>query len=526
MPDWRQSLSWIVAAILLLVSAQSHAVSLRVASRGDVLSMDPHSLFESLQMGILSNVYEPLLTRDKDLKLVPALATAWLQLKPKVWRFTLRRGVRFHDGKPFDADDVVFSFARIASEASDLRSTVADIRAVRRVDAYTVDIETARPQPVLPEILPIVFIMSRAWCIEVGAERPVDRRSHRENAASLRASGTGPYRLAHREPGVRTGLVRHAGWWGTRQGNVDDVAFMPVASDATRLAALMAGDVDWIDPVPVQDIDALRAAGFNVLQGPELRTIFLGMDQHRDSLLFGKADGNPFRDLRVRRAIYQAIDVEMIRARVMRGASLPTGLMVGQGIRGYQPALDQRLPYDVEAAKSLLAEAGYAQGFDVGLHCPNDRYINDAAICQAVAAQLARVGVRVALHAESKSIWFPRLLRRDTSFYLFGWVPPTFDAHNALFNLMATPGEHGQGQYNAGGYSNPELDRLTARIEGELDPSRRAAMVGHALRLHRDDIGHIPLHQQTLAWGTSKRLSVKQVPDGVMRFDWAELAAR
>ncbi|MEF7614510.1 ABC transporter substrate-binding protein [Aquincola sp. MAHUQ-54] len=526
MPDWGRSVSWIIATVLFLAAAPADALTLRVASRGDVLSMDPHSLFESLQMGFLSNVYEPLLTRDKDMRLAPALATAWEQRKPNVWRFTLRRGVRFHDGQPFDADDVVFSFARIASDASDLRSTVADIREVRKVDAYTVDIETTRPQPVLPEMLPVVFIMSRAWCVEVGAERPVDRRSRRENAASLRASGTGPYRLARREPGVRTALVRHAAWWGTRQGNVEDVAFMPIASDAARLAALMSGEVDWIDPVPLQDVEALRAAGFKVLQGPELRTIFLGMDQHRDTLLFGQADGNPFRDPRVRRAIYQAIDVQAIHDRVMRGASVPAGLVVGPGVRGYPPTLDQRLPYDVEAARTLLAQAGHARGFDVGLHCPNDRYVNDAAICQAVAAQLARIGVRVALHAESKSIWFPRLLRRDTSFYLFGWVPPTLDAHNALFNLVATPGEQGRGQYNAGGYSNPEIDRLTARIDNELDPARRDAMLRDALRLHRDDIGHIPLHQQTLAWGTVKRLSVRQLPDGVMRFDWAVLADR
>jgi peptide/nickel transport system substrate-binding protein len=526
MRAWRLPLVSILTALGLFAATLAQAVTLRVASRGDVLSMDPHSLFESLQLGFLSNVYEPLLARDKDMKLVPALATAWRRLTPTVWRFELRRGVRFHDGRAFGADDVAFSFARIASEASDLRSTVAEIREVRRVDAYTVDIETARPLPVLPEMLPIILMMSRPWCAEVGAERPVDRRSNLDNAASHRANGTGPYRLSRREPGVRTHLTRHAGWWGARQGNVDEVAFMPVAADATRLAALVSGDVDLIDPVPLQDVDGLRAAGFSVLQGPELRTVFLGMDQHREALLYGKADGNPFRDARVRRAVYQAIDVEAIRVRVMRGAALPTGSMVGQGIRGHQPALDSRLPYSAEAARSLLAEAGYANGFEVGLHCPNDRYINDAAICQAVAAQLARIGVRVDLHAESKSIWFPRLLRRDTSFYLFGWVPPTFDAHNSLFNLMATPGEHGQGQYNAGAYSNPELDRLTARIEGELDPARRDAMVREALRLHRDDIGHIPLHQQTLAWGLVRHLRVQQTPDGVMRFDGAVLGDR
>jgi peptide/nickel transport system substrate-binding protein len=204
----------------------------------------------------------------------------------------------------------------------------------------------------------------------------------------------------------------------------------------------------------------------------------------------------------------------------MRGASLPSALMVGPGIRGFTPEQNKRLPYDADAAKKLLAEAGYPAGFEVGLNCPNDRYVNDADICQAVAANLARIGVKVNLQTETKNTYFPKILRRDTSFYLLGWTPSTYDAHNALTSLMATPTDKGQGQFNLGSYSNPKVDELTLKIQSETDQGKRNAMIKEAFELHANDVGHIPLHQQALASAMKKNVDIVQLPDNFMPYKW------
>jgi peptide/nickel transport system substrate-binding protein len=381
---------------------------------------------------------------------------------------------------------------------------------------------TLSPFPILPDVLSSVYVMSRKWCAENSAERPVDKRKGVENAASFRANGTGPFRLKSRDPGVRTVLVRNFGYWGKIEGNFEEVIYTPIGNDATRVAALASGEVDMMQPVPVQDVARLkRNPSIEVLQGPELRTIFLGMDQSRDELLYSNVKGkNPFKDKRVRQAFYQAIDMEAIRTRIMRGAATPTGLMVAPGIRGYAAEMDKRLPYDPEASKKLLAEAGYPNGFEVKLNCPNDRYVNDGEICQAVAGMLARVGVKINLEAESKATYFPKILARNTSFYMLGWTPGTYDSHNPLNALMATPGASGRGQFNLGSYSNPKLDELTDRIASETDQKKRSAMIAEAFRIHQDDIGHIPLHQQALAWGMKKNVRVVQMSDNYHHYKW------
>lgn len=511
-----------LCAALMLAGTLAHAVTLRVANQGDSTSMDPHSLNESLQLSFTGNIYEPLVGRDKKLGLVPMLATKWSATSPTVWRFELRKGVRYHGGEPFSADDVVFSFGRAAGEGSDMKSYTSSIKEVRKVDAYTVEIETTTPFPILPDVISQVYILSKKWCEDNKAERPVDKRKGVENAASFRTNGTGPFRLKERQPSTRTVLVRNFQYWDKVESNVDEVVFTPIGNDGTRVAALLSGEIDLMEPVPLQDIERIRSAGnLNVMQGPELRTIFLGMDQKRDELQFSSVKGkNPFKDVRVRRAFYQAIDIEAIKSRVMRGASAPTALMVGPGIRGFVPEMNKRLPHDAEAAKKLLAEAGYPNGFEVGMNCPNDRYVNDAAICQAVAANLARIGVKVNLQTESKATYFPKILRRDTSFFLLGWTPSTYDSHNALTSLMATPTDKGQGQFNLGSYSNARLDELTLKIQAETDQPKRNAMIAEAFKIHADEVGHIPLHQQALAWAMKKNVSVVQQADNFMPFKW------
>ena len=515
--------SLLVGTVLALCAAQAQTI--RIGNQGDALSMDPHSLNESLQLSVTSNVYEPLVARDRNLGLVPGLATSWKQTSPNVWRFELRKGVKFHDGAPFTADDVLFSFARAAGEGSDMRSYTNDIKEVRKAGDFAVDIETKSPFPILPDVISLLFMMNKKWAEENQATRPVDRRKGIENAASFRANGTGPFRLRERQPNIKTTFVRNGNYWGKIEGNVINVEYTPISNDSTRVAALLSGQVDVIEPVPLQDVARINAGGKSkVMQGPELRTIFLGMDQKRDELLFSNVKGkNPFKDKRVRQAFYQAIDINGIQRTVMRGASRPTGLLVGPGINGFDESMNTRLPHDPEAAKKLLAEAGYPNGFEVAMNCPNDRYVNDGAICQAVAANLARVGVKIQLQTETKGTYFPKILKRDTSFYLLGWTPGTYDSHNALNALVRCVDDKGSGQFNLGAYCNPRLDELSAQIQSETDKVKRDALIKQAFKLHADDIGHLPLHQQALAWGVANNVTLAQIADNFMPFRYMSL---
>ncbi|QSI29109.1 ABC transporter substrate-binding protein [Variovorax sp. RKNM96] len=510
-----------LGAASLVASAQT----IRIANQGDALSLDPHSLNESLQLSVTANVYETLVGRNKDLSLAPLLATSWKQTSPNVWRFELRKGVVFHDGTPFTADDVVFSFARAQGDGSDMRATLSDIKAVRKVGDLAVEIETNGPFPILPDVISLTMIMSKKWCEENQATKPVDRRKGIENTASFKANGTGPFRVRERQPNVRTVFTRNGTYWGKIDGNAQEIVFTPIANPATRVAALVSGEVDVMEPVPVQDIARINAApNARVITGPEMRTIFLGMDQKRDELLYSNIKGkNPFKDKRVRQAFYQAIDIVGIQRTVMRGASKPTGLLVGPGINGWTAEQDKRLPFDVEAAKKLMAEAGYASGFEVTMNCPNDRYVNDGQICQSVAANLAKINVKINLAAETKGTYFPKILRRDTSFYMLGWTPTTYDSHNALSSLTACPDDKGTGQFNLGAYCNPKLDELTKKIQSESDKAKRNELIKEAFKLHADDIGTLPLHQQSLAWGVSKKVELVQLADNFMYFKWMSI---
>jgi peptide/nickel transport system substrate-binding protein len=527
--QWKNHKSWTAVTVFLLAlhaGCGAHAQTVRVAYQADVLSMDPHALGDTLQLSLTGNVYEPLVGRNKDLSLAPALATSWRQVSPTVWQFALRKDVQFHDGSPFGADDVVFSFARAGADGSGLRSRLVQVKEVRKLDDSMVEIETKAPFPLLPDMLTQVYIMSRRWCEANGAVQPADARQPGGNAATLQANGTGPYQLRTREPNVRTVFERSNRYWGEIEGNAQEVVLSPIGSGAARVAALLSGAVDVAEPIPVQEVERINAGtAARAVTGPEVRTIFLGMDQEREELLFSNVKGrNPFKDKRVRQAFYQAIDVEAIKRTVMHGAASPAALLVGPGINGYVPELNKRLAYDPAAARKLLADAGYTEGFDVAMDCPSDRDVADAAICQAVARDLGRVGVKVRLQTEPKSVYFPKLLRRETSFYMLGWTPSSFDAYDVFNALMACPAADGSGQFNVGGYCNARLDDAVKQIGAAADKAQRNAWIRKAWEISAADIGYIPLHQQALAWGVSRKVKLVQLADDSMYFKWMSIA--
>jgi peptide/nickel transport system substrate-binding protein len=512
---------WLWAAVLvgaLLGAGPAVAKSLRWSNEQDVFSLDPYARQETFLLSFVSNIYEPLVRRGRNLRLEPALATRWFEVAPDRWRFELRRGVRFQDGTPFDADDVVFSFARVMGPGSNLANPLAHLRDVTKVDDFTVDIETNGRDPILPQEITIWNIMSRTWCMENDAQQPADAVKGEENYAGDHANGTGPFMVEERRPDVRTILVPNPRWWEQPEHNLDRVIFQPMPGKGA-VAALLAGNLDMVESVPPQATDRIgRATGVHVVQGPELRTIVLGFNFARGELLDSNIKGgNPLHDRRVRQAFYQAIDENAIKTKVMRGFATPAGLLVGPGVLGFDQALDQRLPYDPAAAKTLLAEAGYPNGFSATMDCPSDRYVNDEAICDAIVAMLAKVGVKLRLDAQTRGKFFAKLLLPDyrVSFFLLGWAPPTYDALNALANLAATRVRDAHlGDANYGGYSNPDLDRLIGEIANESDESKRLELLRRGLMLVKDDIAYIPLHQQQIVWAARDNIELVQEADG------------
>ncbi len=510
-----------VSALSLLAAGQATAQTapagnvLRWANDGDTNSMDPYTRQETFLLSFNNNIYDGLVQYGRGMEIQPALAERWELLSPTQWRFHIRRNVTFSDGSPLTAEDVVFSIARARGPGSNVAGTFQSVASIVKVDDFTVDMLTTVPNPILVQELTTFQVMSKAWAERNNAVRVADLTSREENFASRNAMGSGPFMLTSREPDRRTVLTPNPRWWGRVEHNLSRVEFNVIANDATRVAALLSGEIDMVYTVPPQDMDRIgRSPGLRVLQGAELRTIYLGMDQLRPELLKSDVRGrNPFQDVRVRRAFYQAIDVQALQRSVMRNQSRPTGLLYGPGVNGFLEADDTRLALDLVASRRLLAEAGYPNGFGVTLDCPNDRYVNDEGICTAVVAMLARVGIRVTLNAQTRARFFAEVNapRYNTSFYLLGWTPATGDAHNTLFNLARTRDGTASGIFNNGGYANPRFDSLVDRIAVETDAPARQRLISEASTLMREDVGYIPLHQQQIVWAMRNSIEVAQL---------------
>ena len=508
-----------LALCAAVLAMPAHGKTLRWASQGDPQTADPHSQNEGFTNLFSQSVHDSLVMRDNTLQLVPGLAVSWQQVNATTWRFNLRRGVKFHDGSPFTADDVVFSFERAQHPNSQLRQYAAPVGRPRRIDDYTVEFVQDKPNPITLEHATTIYIMSRAWAVKNKVERPLDFKAKEETFASRNANGTGAWTLVSREPGVKTVLRRNAGWWGAGEGrapgNVTEVVYTQVSADATRTAALLSGQIDFVLDPPPQDLARLEATReTKVVRGPENRIVFLGFDQSRDELLYSNVKGrNPFKDARVRRAVYQAIDIEALRARTMRGSALPTGGMTPSTLPS-SPEIEQRLPHDPAKAKQLLADAGYPSGFEVTLDCPNNRYVNDEEICIAVAAMLTRVGIVTKVTAMPRATYFPKLEKHDTSFFMLGWGGAITDAQTTLSPVLRSPDEKtGNGGFNYGRYLNPRLDALIDAAAVEMNPDRRRQVVWDALKEHNAQVHHVPLHRQMIPWAMRSNVTVVHRPD-------------
>jgi peptide/nickel transport system substrate-binding protein len=494
------------------------AATLRIASAFDPQSMDPHSLALLYHTRIVFLVYEGLVGRDENYRLAPALATQWQRVAPTTWRFALRPGVKFHDGSPFTADDAVFSIERALRTPSQRMFVLKGVREVRKVDPLTIYVELVEPDAVFPEKLPLVAMMSRRWASAHGVERPQDAAARQETFATRNANGTGPYRLERYEPDTRTVLRANPQWWGRddrRNGNVAEAVFVTIRSDATRIAALHSGEVDLVLDPPFQAIEELRQdSALAVSQIEGMATQMLAFDQHRDTLP-GIASSpatarNPFRDRRVRQAVYHAINADLIVQKALRGVGTPTGALFAPIMEGSLPELETRRRYDPVAARELLAQAGWPGGFDVDFDCIN--VASRERVCQAIAAMLAQVGIRAHLRTTPGAQFFPLLTQGNIGLAEFGFTATT-DAWQSLNGLLHTWDSNGAGAFNAGRYSNPRLDALIDAIRVESDPQRRRALVGDTLRLAAEDVPCIPLYRVGLRWIMQKRVHAAMMPD-------------
>ena len=509
---FKATLTTLAAALALsaALAGPTSAQTLRWAAQNDILTLDPHSQNHATTNAILMHAYEGLTRYDDKYEVQPALATKWTYITPTQVRFELRKGAKFHDGTPFTADDVVFSFNRIKQPQGTMQIYVTGISDIKKIDEHTVDLILAAPNPILLRNIIDFRMVSKAWAEKNRTAAVQDYKAKEETYASRNVMGTGAYRILSWQPEQRISMARNEQWWDKTTGNVAQVVYTPIKSDATRVAALLSGDVDMLTDVPTQDIDRLRGdKKLKVIDGPEVRTIFIAPDLGSAELKYSDVKGkNPFKDKRVREALSLAIDRDTIKRSIMRGLSVPAAIVVAPGVNGYTTELDVTAKVNPERAKKLLAEAGYPNGFSFRLNCPNNRYVNDEKICQAVSAMWAKIGVKVELASESMTSFIQKVQNFDSSAYMLGWGVATYDdAQYSLQSLVRTRTSGADGNFNFSRVSDPALDRLIDAMKTETDVGKRNAMIREGLLRVRDEVLVIPLHHQIRPWVMKARVS-------------------
>ena len=507
--------------VVMMAALPASAKTFKWTSASDIPTLDIHSQNNALGNGVHAAIFESLVYyNSRTFKIEPQLATDWKLVTPTQLRIKLRTGVKFSDGSPLEAEDVIFSLNRAMSKTSNFGVYTQGFDKVVKVDNSTIDILLKAPNPVILNQLTELRIMSKAWAEKNKSVEPKDSKSKDENFAHRNAMGSGPFVVDSWQPDQKLVLKRNPNWWGKLEGNLTEIVYTPIKQEATRAAALLSGEVDMVLDPNLQDLGRMRTTpGLKVLDGAENRTIFFGMDQFRDELPSSNVKGkNPLKDVRVRKALYQAIDSNTLNRVIMRGLSQPTGTLISPQVNGWTKKVDARYPYDAKAAQALLADAGYKDGFEVDFACPNNRYINDEEICQAVTAMWAKIGVKAKLRTLPLVTYFPMIQRNEASIYMLGWGVPTFDALYSLQSLVRSVGAGGDGNYNVGRYSNPQMDALVERIKKETDTKNRNELIEKALELSHQDVSHLPLHNQIIPWAMKKNIDLVHRADN--RIDW------
>jgi peptide/nickel transport system substrate-binding protein len=481
---------------------------LTVAVGGAFSSLDPHFFNFGPNNALTSYVFEPLIRFDPKFQPEPALAVSWKAIDEKTWEIKLREGVTFHDGSPFTADDVVFSFARIPTLLISPSSFVFAVKPIVQtdvVDAHTLRLHTAAPVPLLPYNLTSVAIVAKKYG---------DGMTTASFNSLQSAIGTGPYRVTAFSVGDQATFQRNDAWWDKAPWWTT-VSYRLVTDGAARIAMLRTGEADIIDQVPTRDAATLAAnPKVTVIAIPGQRLIYLAPDATRPTTMFvtdlnGKPlEANPLRDPRVRRALSLAINREGLKDHVMDGYAAPTGQLMPAGLSGYEPAIPVD-PYDPEHAKKLLAEAGYPLGFGLTLHAPNNRYVNDAQLAEAIAQMWTRIGVKTEVDVMPAATFFSRALRAEFSMRLTGWASDTGEASSNLTELVASsdPAKGRGAVFMPDKYANPKVDTIIEQALATIDTEKRESLYREAERLAMPDMPIIPIHHQVNIWAVRKGLT-------------------
>lgn len=509
----------LAAAAFALACGGADAKTLKWGAHREIVSLDPYSYGDTFTLAVLNHVYEGLVRYNDKLQIEPALATSWELVTPTTWRFKLREGVKFHDGSPFKADDVIASLERVSHPTSPLKGNLPAYKSSKKVDDLTVDLEVTDTYPLLLNDLTNIYIFNKAWLVKNNAELPTDAGKNVEGYASNNANGTGPFKVESRKPDSATIMVVNPGWWDKPRHNLTRIEFLPITSAATRVAAVLSGEIDFTNLAPLQDLPRLSASGdVKVLQTNELRTIYFAFNMN-DALFESDVKGkNPFKDKRVREALYRGIDIDAMHRRAMRGLSRNTGAVVAPAIPGYAPSHESRLPFDPEGAKKLLAAAGYPNGFSFNLNCMNDGYVNEEEICQAVASMWSRIGLKPNAVIAPRAVQTPRRVKGDFDVTSMGWAnEPMIDAYSILVQVIRSKSSTG-GVFNWGNWGMPQIDQLIDKAGTELDTDKRVKMMAEALQIVHDEIIFLPLHQQPMAWASRKAVdTIVQLSDNKPR---------
>ena len=508
-----KKLSLLASALLSLgLIAPLQAAELKMAYDADPVSLDPYEQLSGGTLQLSHMTYDPLVRWNRDLGFDGRLAEKWERIDDKTVRFSLRKGVKFHSGNDFTAKDVVFTFNRL-KESPDFKAIFATFTEAKMVDDYTIDLITDKPFPLVLHSATYIFPMDSEFFTgktEDGKDK-AGIVKHGDSFASRNISGTGPFTVSSREQGVRVEFARNADYWDKEsKGNVDKIIFTPIKEAPTRVAALLAGDVDYIAPVPPTDHDRVNKSDkVDLITMAGTRIITLQLNQERVEA---------FKDKRVRQAIAYAINQEGIAEKIMKGFATPGAQFSPKGYLGHNESLKPR--FDVEKAKELMKEAGYEDGFSITMMAPNNRYVNDAKIAQAASSMLSKIGIKVDLKTMPKAQYWPKFDERAADVMMIGWHADTEDSNNFFEFLSAcVDAEKGLGQYNSGNYCNPEADKMMVAANTETDTEKRAEIMQGIEKMLYDDAAFIPLHWQNLAWAAAKNVEIEPVLN-VMNFPY------
>ncbi len=500
--------AWIALFTLCALSAMpARAADISIALGADVTSIDPHYHNLTPNNNVAEHVFETLVTKDTRSRLKPSLAESWRAVDDLTWEFKLRKGVKFHDGGDFTAQDVVFSLDRVPNVPNSPSSFAAYSKQIIEkiiVDPLTLRFKTATPYPLMPNDMSTIFIISAR------AAKGATTEDFNSGKATI---GTGPFKFVRYAKGDRIEFTRNDAYWGPKAA-WDKATLRVITADPTRVAALLAGDVRAIENVPTADIARIaKSSDLTLYRTVSHRLMYVHLDGSRDRspYVFDKAgkplEKNPLKDIRVRRAISKAINRQALVERVMEGAAVTTGQLMPEGMFGYSSTLKPE-PYDLEGAKKLLAEAGYPDGFAMTLHAPNDRYVNDEQIAQAIAQLLARAGITAKVEAMPSSVYFTRASKLEFSFMLMGWAADTAEVSSPLKALLATfDTSKGMGTANRGRYSSAKMDAALTQALAIVDDSKRERLLQQATEIAVSDLGIIPLYHQHNLWATRKGVS-------------------